>query len=671
MTDLEICKRIAEIEKIAQYKGNSVKFRTKIFAETKKYLTTAKGAGLFTEEAHEVRKNLYFTREKEGHISLSNYMASVFLTNVDSDNIDTNKGDAGVQLVKNNLFTSSLNYESGDNSQPDLIKFDNTETASINIENLYSAYRELFSSNEKLPDKNGKPYTTRMLAQELAIYSFVGSGIISEAIEFHKFIPIEYLKDTKSLLETPAGTIQISALEYYQGYDTRVTSWTGVDLLGDFVTQFFQHNPKNATKYDSKVMNLGANSLTIPIKLDEYPTFIYKDSPGKGETLQEKVTLYQHTESGVYKKIDVLGSFGMSEYSYRSGKASSNITPKRKVLTLSNVKPKKVAITPPIKFEKKADTPDFNIENGESVSDVLKRISAGSFQYNANLSNLADTVLSLFKNQVLDSKIEIVNDKSLIYKGKYENKVITINMSEENVAETFLHEFIHSVTADYIDKYVDKNGIVSIDAPQDIKELAKVVESFKKSLKKTYKQGYKDFEEKYKLHIKNGNLPKERQVEVDFSELELKVFYASVNLKEFLSVTFSDNVMLLEEAKNLKYEKTSLNILEKLSIVWQRILTAIAGEDNNVAIELLSSTLSFLESVATEKTSIKEGGVTAEVQEETEKELDKYRKIAPNSIVIPNGYGGLFSLKETKIEEAPKNISKEDRDFNNSLPLCI
>ena len=129
--------------------------------------------------------------------------------------------------------------------------------------------------------------------------------------------------------------------------------------------------------------------------------------------------------------------------------------------------------------------------------------------------------------------------------------------------------------------------------------------------------------------------------------------------------------MLLEEAKNLKYEKTSLNILEKLSIVWQRILTAIAGEDNNVAIELLSSTLSFLESVATEKTSIKEGGVTAEVQEETEKELDKYRKIAPNSIVIPNGYGGLFSLKETKIEEAPKNISKEDRDFNNSLPLCI
>ena len=160
-----------------------IRAKEQIFQEIKKYLTSTENLGLFNKSAKDVRKDLYFDRP--GHKSLSSYTGRLFTK-------ESTEHSKGVEMVKKNLFLNTLKYKVGENDKPSLITFNNQESFEVDQEELYASVKELIANDYSLPDRNGEPYSTRKLIQELTAYSYVGGGVVQKAVEFHKFLPIEY-----------------------------------------------------------------------------------------------------------------------------------------------------------------------------------------------------------------------------------------------------------------------------------------------------------------------------------------------------------------------------------------------------------------------------------------------------------------------------------------------
>ncbi|MCK4521847.1 MAG: hypothetical protein KAU20_04690, partial [Nanoarchaeota archaeon] len=247
---------VTSIVKNSNFSGKEVDFKETIFQEIKKYITTNSKDNIFTTNPTIARNEIFFSRD--GKESLSKYMAKIF-----------NAEDSS-PLVKQNVLLSALSYTVGNNGKPDIIKFDNTEGANVTEEDFYIAFKELLVNDIALPDRNGKPYTTKKMAQELIAYSHLSGGIVSGAIEFHKFIPIEYYEDLRVDAKTKSGkTVNVSTLKMLQRYDTKINNWRTSGVLDTFEVQFFQNNPGNAVQFDKKFSNkhlaFESNSMSINV----------------------------------------------------------------------------------------------------------------------------------------------------------------------------------------------------------------------------------------------------------------------------------------------------------------------------------------------------------------------------------------------------------------------
>jgi len=602
--DSYIEEKIHNIETSANYTGSKTALQEVIFQEIKKYVTSDPKNGVFTASPTLSREKIFFN--KDGNQSLSRYMGDLRSKN---------------SIIKDNVLLNALSHTVGINGKPDIIKFDNTEGANITEEDFHIAFKELLVSDVALPDRNGQPYSTRKMAQELVAYSHLSGGIISEVIEFHKYIPLEYYEDLVAINTTSTGKKQkTKSIRMMQRYDTKINKWGDSDLLRNFETQFFQNNPNYApilTK-KQKEQNATIDGDRMHLTIEEGAThkkFVAFKNPS--ENLKtEKWTLYRLMDnSGHYQKIEVVGDFGLSEYDTTKSVASTNVV---KELSPAQKAKNNAFVPAPAKTNLSAvkrQPQEFTIEPTDNVLDVLKKISLDNTFENPGLSSVAKTMVDLFQDKVLTTKIQIINDANAPIGGSYTKDTLTINLAVPNVAEVFVHEFVHSVTADYINVHLNKDGSLKEGAPTDVKELNEVFKEYSRELLKKHPKESAIFAEKWATYKANKTLLPEQRTSVEFTDREKSVFYAALNLKEFLAIPLSNNKEFLEETGKMKYKSSAtLSIGQKFAKVFQRLLNTIASKDNTVGKDLIESTLSFVAQRASKTKAIQQSISNSELQ---------------------------------------------------------
>jgi hypothetical protein len=568
-----IDKKINEVISQSGFKGNEVEFKENIFQEIKKYITSATRNNLFLDTPNNERQAIFM--DTDDNVSLSTYIANLFN--------DTNEEfNTGINNVKNNAFLSYLSYEKGEEGKPSLIKFDNTEIANVSEEHFHSAFKELFVKDIPLPSRNGNAYSTRQLAQELVAYSHLSGGIVREAIEFHRFIPIEYYDE---LYNTD---LNVNVTRMLQNYDTLISNWQDKSRLKNFNEQFFQNNPEFAVQFPiqfrKEFVRFKDNNMWINTEMDEYPQYVSVKNKTKDKLKQSKWSLYKLRNGNQYSKIDVLGEFGMSEYDYDNNNMTSII-----VKPVSTVEPvileQTVKNIPPIGPELKG----FNISNTDTAKDILEKVRDNNITYNPNLSNVAGTLLDIFQDQVLTTNVKVVNDNSLPFRGRHKNGTITMNMANRSkMAETFIHEFIHGVTVNELKQYYNKDWTEVLDnAPKEVIQLNILFQEYKNKIQKLYPQEFATFVQKFNDYKNN--------VSTSFTDRELSVFYPTVNIKEFIAVSLSNNQDFIAETSKIPYKKSGMKITEKFIKVLDALLNKFAGVSNNLAEQILGTSLATIE----------------------------------------------------------------------------
>lgn len=579
-----IDKKINEIIIQSGFKGNEVDFKESIFQEMKKYITSATRNNLFLDTPNNERQAIFM--DTDNNVSLSTYIANLF-------NETNEEFNTGINTIKNNAFLSYLSYEKGEQGKPSLIKFDNTEIANVSEEHFHSAFKELFVKDLPLPSRNGQSYSTRQLAQELVAYSHLSGGIVREAIEFHRFIPIEYYDE---LYNTDLG---VNVTRMLQNYDTLITNWQDKERLKNFNEQFFQNNPEFATQFPAafrkEFVRFKDNKMWVNTEMDEYPQYVSVKNKTKDKLKQAKWSLYKLRNGNQYSKIDVLGEFGMSEYDYDNNNMTSIIVKPAPVeatileQTVKNIPPAAPEVS------------GFSISDTDSAKDILEKIRDNSISYNPTISDVAGSLLDIFQDQVLNTNIKIVNDSSLPFRGRHKDGIITLNMANRSrMAETFVHEFVHGVTVNGLKQYYNKDWTqVLNDAPKEVMQMNILFQEYKNKIQKLYPQEFATFTQKYNDFQDN--------VAVTFTDRELSVFYPTVNVKEFLAVSLSNNQDFIAETSKIPYKKSGMKITEKFIKVLDALLNKFSGVKNNLAEQILGTSLATVE-VLNKKTKEQEVG---------------------------------------------------------------
>ena len=293
-----------------------IKAKEQVFQEIKKYLTSAEGLGIFNKSPKQVRKDLFLDNFEGNHLSLSSYIGNLFT----SDSIEYKEG---IKKVKNNLFLNHLKYNVGENGKPSLITFNNQESFEANQEAIYASFKELIAEDVSLPRKNGEYYSTRILAQELVAYSYSSGGIVQGALEFHKFLPIEYLDDMTSK-NNKGQTISVS--QRLRSFNTFNRVEGNQTLLDNFIRQYFQNNPESLVQGEMKTITLSNGGKiytpTVPTDLN----FIASKVKTKSKLKQDKWQIFERIPGEkYYKEIEVLGETGMAEYEFGTEELVSNL----------------------------------------------------------------------------------------------------------------------------------------------------------------------------------------------------------------------------------------------------------------------------------------------------------------------------------------------------------
>jgi hypothetical protein len=585
-----------------------------IFQEIKKFITSSEKNGIFQGSPDLVREDLFF--EQEGSPSLSTYISERLSDNLKEEH------EKGLEVLNSNVLLTSMVYEKGNNGKPDLIKFDNTAAGNISEEDYHIAFKELLVSNETLPDRNGQPYTTTMLGQDLIAYSHLSGGIVSQAIEFHKFIPIEYYDQVLVSVKTGSGKIVKAPItRVLQEYNPLISSWSTKERLEGFTTQFYQNNPSLALKVPKKDKNKlrfsdeGKTSfLYVDKKLREVPA-LFISLPNKDDNNPNKWELYKNVEGTfVYNQIETVGDFGMSEYSQGSLVAKTGIIHGVPAIE-QQVIPAPIELTP------------FIINTGDSAQTLLERVKSNNSSSNPNLAIIAETLLDIFQDKIMP--INVIVDSEMRNEGQYQSDTDTlvVRASAIDSAEVFTHEFIHAVTVNYLKPYMNVDGSVKDTAPKEVQDVHDLWQETSSKIIEANKIEYQVFKDKYDKWSDKSN-PESKTI--TFSPRELSVFYATVNIREYLAISLANNQEFLEETSKMKY-KGGLTLIKKFGKVMQRFFNLVAGQENTLAHQIIAMNLTLVEHSA--KTSFQTKAEQSQEMNAVDAEWAAYQAVLNDPVI--------------------------------------
>lgn len=575
--------------------NTTAKIRAKefIFQEIKKYITTYQGLGIFNTNAKTVRESLF--KDTDDNLSLSTYTDHIMSQRPGKTKKGKEFGEytKGIKAVQNNLFLNMLNFTYGEKGKPSLITLNNQETFEANQEAIYTSLKQLIVEDLSLPRKNGEYYSTRLLAQELIAYSYASGGIVQGALEFHKFLPMEYLDDIGRL--NSKGQ-KVSSSQVFRNFNTIFNSQSEDNtLLDSFERQFFQNNPNQAQQKALKKnkMEDGQFYYTLKEEAEFKPQYIASRKSTKSKLKQHKWSLYELTDSGVYLEIPVLGETGMAEYEV----GNNNLT------SINENKPTQPIQSGPSKLQVKVNNkPQLKDlpPAGTKLVDIFKGISNGEFGDFKNMKEIVDFLTPLLNKD----ESFVYGDKTFIPAGSTKAKTgkITLNTnfaSKKDFASTLIHEAIHNITVRYLDNYVDRvTGEVKEGSPAEVYTLMNVYNQYKNQLRNLDPAKYDNFIKEYKEY-KKKRTNNEKIIPDEMFTLkgdEFEMYYSSINPREFLAVTLANqNPLLLKTMNSMDYLAVEKGLKQKFVDLILRIVDKIAKKenlrDNSLALQALKATL--------------------------------------------------------------------------------
>ena len=563
-------------------KGNSkskVNFERKFAKEFKKYLNSR--TVLFNGSVKEERERLFF--DTPDNTSLACYLNNLVGDNSGIKDI-TAKTLLNNPLIKKFKFDINLNNKKNINNRyPSVIKYNDSNSIVENREILYRALPELIELDAVLPLYNGKPYTTRMLAQDLATYAFLEGGI-QEVQQFVKYIPITYLE--------AIGFTQDMLNKYNRYKEYLATDNNGIKITPSFIRQFYQHNPDlvkrvkniNGISYEAAKTQgkidifkndfIELDPITIAdndISKSDFISFYDPDIKGKS-----KYILFEKVPGTIskYRKLDSAGFTNLSEYD----------STKKEVFTL-----KKVA---------KPDLPNKPSNNSLQVENVEEIDTFGIGEKDTltvveNLLQLDNDYTKVFEPFInfipKGLKIEIGETSGTGRYSKIENKITihpnTINKGSKFLSRILVKELIHATTNSYVSQFLNGDG--SYINPNNIENVPLAVRKLKTLYDELFKIGLGVTTESTKKSLedflKGFDIKKSINVE------EFYKFYGFKDIHEFMEMSMTEPKFreFLDEISTKDSKEKGISFLDRLKDAFKGIWNSLTH--NQVSKEVVES----------------------------------------------------------------------------------
>lgn len=601
------------MDKDDAFQSKRIELRQDIFKEMKKYLFSNRRLNLFSDTPQEERRRLFM--DSPENTSLANYLRQ--LRQLQGNRVVD-------EYIKFNKLINKFELSVQTNGQPSLIKFNNAASESFDEEYMYNSFVELIEKPITLPELNGKPYNTRLLAQDLVAYAYLEGGI-QQAIQFVKYVPVSYLNSL--------GFSNImSRLDFnlHNIFDLKHKEDGQEHLVSRFTMQYAQHNPQKMTKlnlsdeegkitWDVVKSKIAKYNKEMDIKnLNTLQTFELINNPNPPGFLsiynaqmpkaEKKFQLYWF-DGSKYVRVPVLGIFGMSEYDMKGDLYSSLVNG----VVKSNPEPQGKVVTP---IEVTEDVLDINSGNLENV---LNNIISQDIPY---LSNLVKELIPY-----IDSDTKIVVEDMNEGRGKYNRNSNTItlssewilNSSTEEIARTIAKEFVHSITSRELGKYLNDDGSLKVaNAPAYILRLQRL-----------FRQAEKHFGPKLdELRRKNKK--------DGFTQEEKRVTYGAYDIMEFVEMIMTQpefqqemNKVKLPDGETLfdKFKQILKSILESIGVNF---------DEDKITFNAINSVFELVENE---------------------------RKVSPNPIINP--FGNMLEVSNEDIQGISKILKEDNMNYTN------
>jgi hypothetical protein len=550
-----------------------VEIKQEVFNDLKKYLFSSSRLGLFNLSPEEERQRLFFDNDK--NVSLAGYLNKLSYNNEYKN------------IINDNKLLSSFSYKLEKTFLPSLIKYNNTDSEDFMEEYKYQALVELMDNNQKLPDYNGDTeYTTRKLAMDLIAYTYLSGGI-QKAIEFVKYVPVAYLQQigftkTAQMWQNEAGNNTSALWKEMLGINTEETETLKISRFG---MQFAQHHPELFTKIkEDEIRNDNRLYATTSKKLSDLLEFDLKNF---NKNIEPFVTIYNKDlksdnkyqlyifNGKNYSRVNVLGTFGMSEYSIRNDNVVSIIPTKIKVNKIDLVKP----VIKQNEFSEKEML--FKINEG-NLKNIIEEISKSSMK---DLAYIAKLLLPYVEN--IPVQIENINSNGT-YMFDKNSEVIYLSKSYINspfttpyqIAKTLLHEYMHAITAKELVKYTNKDKSINtnLELPSHISKLVRIFKEAQKELKQDLKRLNSYYNDEGVINKEDKNA------------------YAVKDIFEFVAEIMT-NEEFQKRMNEVKYKETNKSIWEQFVDVVKTIFQNlnVKFKEDTLATNAIMSVMELLE----------------------------------------------------------------------------
>ena len=568
-----------------------------IVQEFKKYLlSNPKLSGNFQDSS---LKRYELMTDNNHNTSLAKYIHSLF------KNKEV-KFAKGIEAIKNNpLVGKRLLYKIGKGEEEvSTITFNNSSTDSLSDEELYLSLPSLMIDNLPLPDRNGKPYTTQDLVEDLVAYSFLEGGV-QKATQFIKFVPIELQAEIGKV--NPKTGAFVSINDQLQNYNPRRIPISqkkevfGVNEMSGFISQFFQNNPTLAPRISYKDAKLNINETNRTLTMTPERAAVSTPKIVHFIDRNREVHLFQHIGQGQYTALEH-NTLAKNTSQYSKGKSFQSIKgPEVRAAVIEDILGKV--------------SHDFKIQESMPLEDALNQIATISLPANRQYLN---QLAALFKVNIDKDKTfsaQNIGSRGRAIGGNVImdlNYLLNQNTSNEKVAETIIHEVVHSLTVKELDRYFYINNTTGsyelipeyatgeFPLPTHVTQLNATYKAFLNSSLIDLKRL-----EKLKEHmkkIKDKNITAEEiatyteELKTMFTPEEFKIYYAGTNIKEFMSVLF-ESAEFRQLLDTVEYKKSGQSLLEKIVDALVKILNSVFPglKDNYLAKEALIASFKFME----------------------------------------------------------------------------
>lgn len=575
---------------------STTELRQKILRDIKRYMNTRNDLGITEENIEEKRKELFIDTDE--NISLARYIKELLAKN-DIPVIDT--------FIKTNKLLNSLEYSIEKNGEPSLIKFNNAAEEEFDEKNLYDSLAILISARGKngriqLPQIGNKQYTLDSLAKALIQYSLLGNSI-QEAVQFTKFVPVNYLSSINYAKTMRAAnnlfSYDASIFGANMGYTNTSEEKKG-HMVSEFIMQNVQHNPDLVyEKLDSKQWNKqiaqaksvdGKENPSLNdlyefklLNITEYPTFltIYN----KNIKIKRKQQLYWFNGTK-YIRLPILGSFGMDEYHYGAGIGNTIVNNR---FTIRRDVQGQISDNTTLTKDNTTSNIPFNIQSN-NLKTIIGEISKESDYLGVLAKELLPYISDNTKIEFVDSILDKQNNVRTNFMGHYDrdNRVISINNrilnNVDSLKTTILHELVHDLTIHAIRPHItinkDKSVSVNDNAPNYILELVRLFNFLKANVSQ------EQIDEV---------LSKIRNNQAIGTDAKSNI-YGYTNIYEFITMALTDKGFQ-QALSSIEYKQTGKSLLDKFKEILNQIFKSLGinFEENKAISQAISSIFDLIQ----------------------------------------------------------------------------